>query len=75
MMKIVIMLKSFIIRYNESKNIWIKVIPLKQKRSNLTAVKSPDCQFIYVIGGYDGEAINVVEIWCNKGNGGINIPS
>ena len=35
--------------------------PLKQKRSNLTAVNSTDCQFFYVIGGYDGEAINVVE--------------
>lgn len=61
MIKIVIMLKSIIIRYDESKNEWIQVKTLKHKRSNLTSVNTPDCQFIYVIWGYDGEALNLVE--------------
>jgi len=30
-------------------------------RCTMSAVGSPDCRFIYVMGGYDGGALNLVE--------------
>ena len=34
---------------------------MKHARCTLSAVTSPDCQFIYAVGGFNGTALNVVE--------------
>jgi len=34
---------------------------MQTARCTLSAVASSDCQFIYVIGGYNGQALNIVE--------------
>lgn len=40
---------------------WIKVTQMNTARCTLTAVASADCQYIYVIGGYNGAPLGVVE--------------
>lgn len=44
-----------------SRGIWTELAPMKHPRCTLAAVSSPDCQFIYAIGGFNGTALNVVE--------------
>jgi len=33
---------------------------MKNAKCTMTAVSSPDCRFIYVMGGYDGTPLNLV---------------
>mmetsp|Transcript_27053 Transcript_27053/g.26687 ORF Transcript_27053/g.26687 Transcript_27053/m.26687 type:complete len:111 (-) Transcript_27053:3-335(-) len=40
---------------------WINLASMKYARCTLSAVVSPDCQFIYAIGGFNGSALAVVE--------------
>lgn len=40
---------------------WISLANMKYARCTLSAVASPDCQYIYSIGGFNGTALNVVE--------------
>lgn len=34
---------------------------MKKSRCTLSAVASPDCQYIYAIGGFNGQALSSVE--------------
>ena len=40
---------------------WTKVKQMNTARCTLSAVPSADCQYIYVIGGYNGQALDLVE--------------
>ena len=40
---------------------WVKVKAMNVARCTLSAVASGDCQYIYVIGGYNGTPLDVVE--------------
>lgn len=40
---------------------WVKVKPMNTARCTLTAVASADCQYIYVIGGYNGAPLAITE--------------
>jgi hypothetical protein len=48
-------------RYDESLKKWVYVRPMNNARCTLSAVSSADFRFIYVLGGFDGQALNVVE--------------
>jgi Kelch motif len=40
---------------------WIRMKPMNTARCTLSAVASADCQFIYVLGGYNGQPLDLVE--------------
>lgn len=44
-----------------TQNKWIKVKQMNTARCTLSAVPSADCQYIYAIGGYNGQALDLVE--------------
>ena len=48
-------------KFDLAKQEWISVKPMNTARCTLSAVASSDCQFIYVIGGYNGKALSLVE--------------
>ena len=48
-------------RYDFFTNQWHGISSMKKPRCTLSAVTSPDCQYIYAIGGFNGSALNSVE--------------
>lgn len=47
-------------RYDYVENKWYKVTPMNHARCSLSAVVSPDCQYIYAMGGFDSSPLNLV---------------
>lgn len=45
---------------------WVELSPMNSARCTLAAAASPDGQYIYAIGGFDGEALSVVERYSVK---------
>lgn len=45
---------------------WVEMSPMNSARCTLSAVASPDGQYIYAIGGFDGEALSIVERYSVK---------
>ena len=43
------------------RGVWVELAPMKHARCTLSAVPTPDCQFIYAIGGFNGTALRVIE--------------
>ncbi len=41
-------------KYDFFSNEWIEVTKMNTPRCTLSAVSSPDCQYIYAIGGFNG---------------------
>ena len=48
-------------RYDYRMNRWEKLEPMKHGRCTLSCVASRDCNYIYAIGGFNGDAMGVVE--------------
>jgi len=48
-------------KYDLQKQQWQYVRSMNTARCTLSAVASSDCQYIYVLGGYNGQALNLVE--------------
>ena len=48
-------------KYDHRNKIWVSLASMKYPRCTLSCVASGDCQFIYAIGGFNGNALNVVE--------------
>ena len=48
-------------KYDFFANEWAQVKPMKRARCTLAAVASTDCQYIYVIGGFNGAPLNHIE--------------
>ena len=48
-------------RFDEQKNEWTVVGDMRHGKCAMSAVVTSDCQFIYVLGGYNGEALGDVE--------------
>lgn len=48
-------------RYDFAKNQWITMPAMKKPKCTMSAVSSIDCRYIFVMGGYDGTALNQVE--------------
>jgi hypothetical protein len=40
---------------------WVSITSMNTARCTLSAVSSTDCRYIYVLGGYNGQALNLVE--------------
>jgi hypothetical protein len=43
------------------KQAWIKVKPMNTSRCTLSAVASGDCNYIYALGGFNGNSLDLVE--------------
>lgn len=52
---------SSVEKYDYFTNQWTLVKPLNTPRCTLSAVASSDCQYIYVVGGFNGSPLNTVE--------------
>lgn len=52
---------SSVEKFDESLNRWTNVKPMNFARCTLAAIATPDCQSIYVLGGFDNGPLNVVE--------------
>ena len=48
-------------KFDLNRQEWVQVKPMNTARCTLSAVASTDCQYIYVLGGYNGKALNLVE--------------
>ena len=48
-------------RYDDTKNEWAFVSSMNYARCTLSAIATPDCQSIYVMGGFDNGPLNTVE--------------
>lgn len=48
-------------KYDFFTNEWTLIKPMSTPRCTLSAVASSDCQYIYVIGGFNGSSLNTVE--------------
>lgn len=48
-------------RYDILTDKWTLCAQMNYPRCTLAAVSSNDCQYIYVLGGFDGKFLNVVE--------------
>ncbi len=45
-------------------NKWYRVTAMNHARCSLSAVVSPDCQYIYAMGGFDSSPLSLVERYC-----------
>lgn len=52
---------SSVERFDFSLKQWVCVSSMNIARCTLSAVASPDCQYIYAIGGFNGSPLNTVE--------------
>ncbi len=48
-------------KYDPAKNEWIQVQTMNHPRCTMACLSSADCRYIYVLGGYDGSPLNLVE--------------
>ncbi len=48
-------------RYDAGKNQWVPVPRMGRAKCTMAAVTTSDCRYIFVIGGYDGNAMDQVE--------------
>jgi len=52
---------SSVEKFDIEKNEWIMIQPLNYARCTMACVSSLDCNSIYVLGGYNGQPLNIVE--------------
>ncbi len=48
-------------RYDSTKDKWVSMPSMNKPKCTMSAVSTIDCRYIYVMGGYDGSALNLVE--------------
>lgn len=48
-------------KFDLQQNEWIPVKSMQKSRCTLSAVASPDFQYIYALGGFNGQSLNLVE--------------
>ena len=48
-------------RFDYSSRSWSKVKSMNSSRGTFSSIVSPNCNFIYVIGGFNGQPIDYVE--------------
>ncbi|CDW82034.1 kelch motif family protein [Stylonychia lemnae] len=58
---LIIHLLNAIYRFDEQRNQWILMNSMNNERCTISAIPSPDYQYIYVLGGFNGKPMNVVE--------------
>ena len=55
-------------KYDLQAQTWVQVKSMNTARCTLAAQASSDCRYIYVLGGYNGQALNLVERYCVEQN-------
>jgi hypothetical protein len=55
------LINIYYIRFDELKNRWVKVKNMNTSKCTLAALPSPNFQYIYTVGGFNGSPLNVVE--------------
>lgn len=48
-------------KFDIRKNAWVSLASMNEARCTLATVVSPDCQFIYALGGFNGSPLASVE--------------
>jgi hypothetical protein len=52
---------TILFRFDLQKQQWVKVKSMNTSRCTLAAVASSDCQYIYTLGGFNGNSLDLVE--------------